>query len=214
MQKLTVGEAAERLQISEQAVRKRLQRGTLPHAKQDGHVYVYLDSETSTVGQKEGKESDRQTTLNYLDKVYTAYQAISGGYNRFAFLMLAVSVVVLALSGGAVSTADELTVSGIGLRIPFVVFMTTGAILPAIFIVIIGNLEWLRFVYRRDIDRIYENLKLDDLSWNLPADPFTLVGVLDAVGYTFAEESPTRDDRNRPVGTTALKPRGAGPIYI
>jgi hypothetical protein len=46
--RLTVSEAAENLQISEDAVRKRVQRGTLRHDKTlDGHVYVYLDVEKS-----------------------------------------------------------------------------------------------------------------------------------------------------------------------
>jgi len=43
VQKLTVREAAENLGISEDAVRKRIQRGTLAHRKaSDGHVYVYM----------------------------------------------------------------------------------------------------------------------------------------------------------------------------
>jgi hypothetical protein len=58
VERLTVGEAAERLKISEQAVRKRVQRGTLPNSKQDGRVYVYLDSETSTVGHVSTAEVD------------------------------------------------------------------------------------------------------------------------------------------------------------
>src|SRR5215213_5192281 len=40
---LTVREAAQSLEISEAAVRKRVQRGTLPHCKgTDGHVYVHM----------------------------------------------------------------------------------------------------------------------------------------------------------------------------
>jgi excisionase family DNA binding protein len=45
VQKLTVREAAENLGISEDAVRKRIQRGTLAHHKaSDGYVYVYMDN--------------------------------------------------------------------------------------------------------------------------------------------------------------------------
>jgi len=58
VERLTVGEAAERLKISEQAVRKRVQRGMLPHSKQDGRVYVYFDSETSNVGHVVTAEAD------------------------------------------------------------------------------------------------------------------------------------------------------------
>jgi excisionase family DNA binding protein len=45
VQKLTVREAAENLGISEDAVRKRIHRGTLAHHRSsDGHVYVYMDN--------------------------------------------------------------------------------------------------------------------------------------------------------------------------
>jgi excisionase family DNA binding protein len=43
LDRLTVVEAAERLGVKEQAVRKRIARGTLHHTKdEDGRVYVYL----------------------------------------------------------------------------------------------------------------------------------------------------------------------------
>jgi hypothetical protein len=46
MDRVTVAEAAVRLRVKEQAVRKRIQRGTLAHDKdEDGRVYVYLDQE-------------------------------------------------------------------------------------------------------------------------------------------------------------------------
>src|SRR5215212_5456902 len=44
MYRVTVAEAAARLGVKEQAIRKRVQRGTLAHDKdEDGRVYVYLD---------------------------------------------------------------------------------------------------------------------------------------------------------------------------
>ena len=44
MDRVTVAEAAARLGVKEQAIRKRIQRGTLAHDKdEDGRVYVYLD---------------------------------------------------------------------------------------------------------------------------------------------------------------------------
>ena len=43
MDRLTVQEAADRLGVKEDAVRKRIQRGSLIHEKEDGRVYVYLD---------------------------------------------------------------------------------------------------------------------------------------------------------------------------
>jgi excisionase family DNA binding protein len=43
LDRLTVQEAADRLGVKEDAVRKRIQRGSLAHEKEDGRVYVYLD---------------------------------------------------------------------------------------------------------------------------------------------------------------------------
>ncbi len=49
-ERVTIQEAARRLGISESAIRKRVQRGTLHHQKGgDGRVYVYLDMGEDTV---------------------------------------------------------------------------------------------------------------------------------------------------------------------
>ena len=49
--RVTVAEAAVRLGVKEQAIRKRIQRGTLAHDKgEDGRVYVYLDAEDGATG--------------------------------------------------------------------------------------------------------------------------------------------------------------------
>src|ERR671910_457096 len=51
MDRLTVVEAAARLGVKEQAIRKRIQRGTIAHDKdEDGRVYVYLDPEDGATG--------------------------------------------------------------------------------------------------------------------------------------------------------------------
>ena len=51
MDRVTVAEAAARLGLKEQAIRKRVQRGTLAHDKDDdGRVYVYLDPKDGDTG--------------------------------------------------------------------------------------------------------------------------------------------------------------------
>jgi hypothetical protein len=51
MDRLTVAEAAVRLGVKEQAIRKRIQRDTLAHDKdEDGRVYVYLDPKDGATG--------------------------------------------------------------------------------------------------------------------------------------------------------------------
>ena len=61
MYRVTVAEAAARLGVKEQAIRKRIQRGTLTHDKDDdGRVYVYLDMEDMATG------TDADASINTL----------------------------------------------------------------------------------------------------------------------------------------------------
>ena len=49
--RVTVAEAAVRLGVKEQAIRKRIHRGTLIHDKDDdGRVYVYLGTQDRAIG--------------------------------------------------------------------------------------------------------------------------------------------------------------------
>jgi len=58
MDRVTVVEAAARLGVKEQAIRKRIQRGTLLYDKdEDGRVYVYLDPEDRATGTGNGKDT-------------------------------------------------------------------------------------------------------------------------------------------------------------
>jgi len=209
MQRLTVSEAAERLGISEQVVLERVERGTLPHSKQsDGQVYVYLDSEVTG--------SDSQLTLNYIDKLYTAWQALNVSYRRLTFWTLAVSVLVLALSGGAVSTDENLTISGIGLRVPLAVFMITGAVLIPVFLIAILNLESLGTFYEKEIRSLYKSLGLAKPAMDSPVDPFVTGGIADvlALGYRLQRETPPQGENNHPTGKANLKARGSTLIVI
>jgi len=65
MDRVTVAEAAGRLGVKEQAVRKRIQRGTLVVDKDDdGRVYVYLDPED--VASSAGNRTQTDTSMNTL----------------------------------------------------------------------------------------------------------------------------------------------------
>src|SRR5215208_6040366 len=62
MDRVTVDEAAARLGVKEQAVRKRIQRGTIAHDKdEDGRVYVYLDPYEDTGNGTSGTRTDTST---------------------------------------------------------------------------------------------------------------------------------------------------------
>ena len=61
MDRFTVAQAADRLGVKEQAVRKRIQRGTLVHDKdEDGRVYVYLDPRDQADGTGNGNDTDKE----------------------------------------------------------------------------------------------------------------------------------------------------------
>lgn len=61
-ERVTVQEAAKRLGVTESAIRKRVQRGEIHHAKaENGRVYVYLD----------GTENDRDEFRDLVRDHYT-----------------------------------------------------------------------------------------------------------------------------------------------
>src|SRR5215212_2290918 len=66
--RLTIQEAARTLRISEGAVRKQKNRGTLKHEKeQDGRIYVYLDTGDRRgidVGQDEGVDPHNNALIS------------------------------------------------------------------------------------------------------------------------------------------------------
>ena len=67
MDRVTVAEAAARLGVKEQAIRKRIQRGTLAHDKdEDGRVHVYLDPEDRATGGGNGIDTGVSTLVQSL----------------------------------------------------------------------------------------------------------------------------------------------------
>jgi hypothetical protein len=72
--RLTVAEAAERLRITQDAVRKRIARGTIVHDKDDdGRIFVYLDTfeRASKTVQDEGQEDASKTVQDAGRDKYT-----------------------------------------------------------------------------------------------------------------------------------------------
>jgi hypothetical protein len=69
MDRVTVAEAAIRLGVKEQAIRKRIQRGTLAHDKdEDGRVHVYLDPEYVATGAGNGIRIGMSTLVQSLQE--------------------------------------------------------------------------------------------------------------------------------------------------
>ena len=67
MDRVTVVEAAARLGVKEQAIRKRIQRGTIAHDKDDdGRVHVYLAPDNRATGTGAGVDSGISTLVQSL----------------------------------------------------------------------------------------------------------------------------------------------------
>ena len=84
LDRLTVSEAAERLGVKEQAVRKRIARGTLHHTKDDdGRVYVYLDPSDTDANPDANPEAEGNSTEGSTD-TYTLIRSLEDqvGYLR------------------------------------------------------------------------------------------------------------------------------------
>lgn len=65
LERVTVAEAAQRLGVKEQAIRKRISRGTLQHDKGvDGRVYVYIPAEPQD--EVQGEDTRANTHLEAL----------------------------------------------------------------------------------------------------------------------------------------------------
>ena len=73
--RVTVQEAARRLGIKDDAIRKRIQRGTLEHDKDaDGRVYVYLDGAED--GSYDGREGNAASDVSHAPTKDAAYDAL------------------------------------------------------------------------------------------------------------------------------------------
>src|SRR5919107_2987112 len=69
MYRVTVAEAAVRLGVKEQAIRKRIQRGTIAHDKDDdGRVHVYLSPEDRATGTYTGVNTGISTLVQSLQE--------------------------------------------------------------------------------------------------------------------------------------------------
>ena len=65
--RVTVQEAARRLGVKDDAIRKRIQRGSLEHDKgEDGRVYVYLEPSSAVSGDARGVEATQDASYDAL----------------------------------------------------------------------------------------------------------------------------------------------------
>src|SRR5919199_804028 len=83
--RLTMAEAAKRLGVTKDAIRKRVQRGNLPYEKDsDGVIHVYLDAGDSHpgTGGQTSTDADPRTLRWYLKQLWTYYKTRSNSLGR------------------------------------------------------------------------------------------------------------------------------------
>jgi hypothetical protein len=104
LDRLTVQEAARRLDVSEGAVRKRVTRGTLRHEKApDGRVFVYLDAGVDT-GVDEGVNPNNSALISRLEDEIAYLREES---RRKDEIIMQQAMTVRQLTAGAPSEARE-----------------------------------------------------------------------------------------------------------
>jgi hypothetical protein len=114
-----------------------------------------------TMNNMAAEEPDARTqiTLHYIDKLFEARQRLASGAQRSHFIATVLALIVLATSGGAAYTEQALSVSGVGLRVPFTVFLTFGAVIVGIVTVSGGLCDAEAQSLDKEIQRLYKQTK-------------------------------------------------------
>lgn len=135
--RLTVSEAAKVLRISKDAVRKRMQRGTLRHDKTlDGRVYVYLDYEEGVDGTK-GEHRGRPLQFADVASLVAVVSVITYSVGLFVFWypISATYTGDFASAWYATSLVPRNVVVGHGVRQVFLPYLAIMLVLAGNFVV-------------------------------------------------------------------------------
>jgi hypothetical protein len=137
----------------------------------------------------EEPDARTQITLHYIDKLFEARQRLGSWAQRFYFSATVLALIVLATSGGAAYTEQALSVSGVGLRVPFTVFLTFGAVIVGIATVSGGLCDADAQSLDKEIQRLYKSIGFEDrtLHANI-ASPFRGANSLSVLTSIFSRE--------------------------
>jgi hypothetical protein len=138
------------------------------------------------------EESDTRTqiTLHYIDKLFESRQRLAAGAQRFFFIATVLALIMLATSGGAAYTEQALSVSGVGLRVPFTVFLTFGAVLVGIVTVSGGLCDAEAQSLDKEIKRLYKSIGFEDRTLYADiASPFRSANSLSVLASIFSSEN-------------------------
>jgi hypothetical protein len=156
-----------------------------------------------TMNNMAAEEPDARTqiTLHYIDKLFEARHRLASGAQRFFSIAIVLALIVLATSGGAAYTESALSVSGVGLLVPFTVFLTFGAVIVGIATVTGELCDSEAQSLDEEIQRLYKSIGFEDrtLYANI-ASPFRGANSLSVLASIFSRENYQYGERREAEG--------------
>jgi hypothetical protein len=198
VERVTISEAATLLNVHPNTVRNRVKAGIYRAEKcitERGPTWM-IDRDSLTtntlandsqqllnrVREETFKQSapDHGVVLHYIDKLFAANNALSTTSKRSGQVATVLSLILLGLSGGALSAQEKITFQGVGLRVPLAVFLTGGAVAVSVFVVVRVGANVQTTGLRLEITRLYRALGFEDRTlYGYAIHPF---GSRDALG--------------------------------
>ena len=113
------------------------------------------------------KEINNEVTLNYIDKLYDALGKNLATTNRAYLVLVIVSLVLMILAAGFVSTGDTFSLLGFELQVSPLVFLASGIVILSVLIAIMGCLSLRDTHLREEIARLYGTIGFYEAQGNL-----------------------------------------------
>ena len=154
--------------------------------------------------------SQTQITLHYIDKLFEARQRLGAGAQRYFSVAIVLALVILTTSAGAAYTDRALSLSNVGLRVPFTVFLTFGAVIVGIATIIAGLCGAEAFLLDKEVQRLYESIGFEDrtLYANI-ASPFRGADSVSVLADIFSKVNYQYGNRQQSSGLySAIKAEG------
>jgi len=106
-------------------------------------------------------ETNLQATLNYIDKVFAEQSRIASAINRTALGALTISALQLLAAAGWVSTKNDITLLGLGVKATFVVLLLCSMVIVACLMAYYRALALRGYVMYMEIRRLYKTVGYD-----------------------------------------------------
>jgi hypothetical protein len=153
------------------------------------------------------KTVDQAVILNYIDKLVSKQHAVADAGSRFSLTAMVLSLLLLAISGGAAKAKGSMSLGGIGLKVSLAVLLTGVAVVIGVLVVAFLASLWQRQALTFEIQRLYMSTGFEDRTlYGEAITPFGGANITQLASTLFEYE--TFGDRfggSRPVVWAALK---------